>query len=428
MSSKLLNVWMAIIVTLLIWDYNLSAQTASLEPSKSLAPQKIPDLSGKIFIFPWANPGLDPDFKTSQKESTRQVMATLETLSFPNKRSLFRLAKSQNLELTLNAWRKAKTLWVADLNELGRSEALFLQPIFCDSGEFLVLSLLLGRVDNGLILGIANQSFNRPQDPSQLTGLLVGSAPKLWQTLKTSASKRRTYEHRLKFGISNEKGSLTSRKGGSNCLNQLIMPEILKKVPVVADLGFEHLSFLRRSLKIKTPLKRSNKRLHVEWKSQSLSKQKRQLEANFTISDAIFADSIKGPITAKWDSIDLPENIALPNALLAAIDAEIATLKTDDWPLISKIYGAWAYLDRGRAWGLNMSDRLIVQGEDGIVKGHIVGFFGPRAKVRSPRGFEVTEGAIMYVRKGQKGIKRGQSVNFDPRVFPTAWPPKSDLP
>jgi hypothetical protein len=410
----------------LVWVTILNAQ--AIEKDQSLPLKGNVNLSGKVFVFPWTNPGLDPDFKASQKTSTQQVMATLETLSLPNKQNLAELAKNENIGLSLNAMRKAKTIWLADLNGIDSEEALFLQPIFCDSGEFLVLSLMLGRVESGLTLALVNQSFNRPKDPSALTGLLVGSVPRLWERLKEAAIKTPRFDHRLKFGLSNEKGSLTSRKGGTSCLNVLLMPEILNKAPIVADLGFEHLSFVRRSLKINTPLERSNKRLHVEWKEQSLSKQQRQLAANFTISDAVFADSVKGPIKESWQVIDLPETFTLPKKLTAAIDAEIDTLKVDDWPLVSKIYGAWAYLDRGRAWGLNMSDRLVVQGDDGIVKGHVVGFFGPGAKVKSPRGFDVTEGAIMYVRKGQRAVKRGQSVSFDPRTFPTAWPPKSDLP
>ena len=414
------------IMACLVWAKILNAQAK--DKNESLPMANSPDLSGKVFVFPWTNPGLDPDFKTSQKASTKQVMATLESLSLPNKQNLAELAKSQNIDLSLNATRKAKTIWLADLNGIGSEEALFLQPIFCDSGEFLVLSFMLGRVESGLILALVSQSFNRPKDPATLTGLLVGSAPRLWERLKEAASKTPRYDHRLKLGISNEKGSLTSRKGGTSCLNVLLMPEILDKAPIIADMGFDHLSFVRRRLGINTPLERSNKRLHVDWKEQDLSKQQRQLAANFTISDAIFADSIKGPIEESWQVDDLPETFALPKKLIAAIDAEINTLKVDDWPLVSKIYGAWAYLDRGRAWGLNMSDRLVIKGENGIVKGHIVGFFGPSSKVKSPRGFDVTEGAIMYVRKGQKAIKRGQSVGFDLRSFPTAWPPKSDLP
>jgi hypothetical protein len=56
------------------------------------------------------------------------------------------------------------------------------------------------------------------------------------------------------------------------------------------------------------------------------------------------------------------------------------------------------------------------------VKGHVVRFFGPEQKLTSPRGFPIEEGAILYIRKGQKLPMTGLEFKFDPREFPTEYP------
>ena len=45
--------------------------------------------------------------------------------------------------------------------------------------------------------------------------------------------------------------------------------------------------------------------------------------------------------------------------------------------MVIKVYGAWAYLDKGRAWGLEMNDRLWFEKDGRMVKGHVVAYFGP---------------------------------------------------
>jgi len=91
--------------------------------------------------------------------------------------------------------------------------------------------------------------------------------------------------------------------------------------------------------------------------------------------------------------------------------------------MVIKVYGAWAYLDKGRAWGLEMSDRLWFERDGRLVKGHVVGYFGSGLRLRSPRGRKVTEGAIVYIRTGQHSVHIGDTFNFDPTVFPAPWPP-----
>lgn len=91
-------------------------------------------------------------------------------------------------------------------------------------------------------------------------------------------------------------------------------------------------------------------------------------------------------------------------------------------PKVVMIRGAWAYLDRGRGYGLDMNDRLTTAGS----KGHIVGFFGAGMNLKSSQGNIIDEGAVMFVRNGRVSV--GDSVDFDPQTYPTDWPPKSSSP
>ncbi|MEN9834775.1 MAG: hypothetical protein RL011_968, partial [Pseudomonadota bacterium] len=105
------------------------------------------------------------------------------------------------------------------------------------------------------------------------------------------------------------------------------------------------------------------------------------------------------------------------------LKAEEKTLQLSDWPQVVKRDRAWVYLDRGRAWGLKMNDRLLAEVDGETVKGHVVHFFGPEAKLKSPRGFPVEEGAVLYIRLHQKLPRVGTTFKFDPRTFPTKYPP-----
>jgi hypothetical protein len=155
-----------------------------------------------------------------------------------------------------------------------------------------------------------------------------------------------------------------------------------------------------------------------------------QMNLQATHAESVMGQPIDPIHRSQWtlgvngDQATLPIN----QELLAYFRGEEAGLQLADAPQIAKIDRAWVYLDRGRAWGLKMRDRLIVKGLPGEpVKGHVVRFFGPEAGLTSPRGFPIREGAIVYIRKGQAQTRIGQELGFDGRQYPTPWPPKKGM-
>ncbi|MDD9951594.1 MAG: hypothetical protein OXT67_08530, partial [Zetaproteobacteria bacterium] len=123
-----------------------------------------------------------------------------------------------------------------------------------------------------------------------------------------------------------------------------------------------------------------------------------------------------------------PLRLDFPDFLVREVKAENNSLREVDFPRVAHIYGAWAYLDKGRAWGLKMGDRLEVPLSSGKIKGHVVGYYGPEKNIQSMNGYTVVEGAIVYVRKGQKQLQIGDMVDYDRRSYPTSWPPVPTTP
>ena len=80
-------------------------------------------------------------------------------------------------------------------------------------------------------------------------------------------------------------------------------------------------------------------------------------------------------------------------------------------------------MDKGRAWGLKLLDRLTVRESPGEIRGHVIKFFGPELKLKNINGQTINEGAIIFIRKGQRLAKPGQSLVYDQTEFPTPWPP-----
>ena len=141
-----------------------------------------------------------------------------------------------------------------------------------------------------------------------------------------------------------------------------------------------------------------------------------------TVTEAVFGKSIPDnwsePLTIAAKTNGEVE-LKFSGRLTDLMTSEQRALKRDELPQIVKLRGAWAYVDKGRAWGLQMNDRLVLADGSGTIKGHVVGYFGPEMKLKSPRGYSINEGAIIFIRKGQKETKEGQTLSYDPQKVPT---------
>ncbi len=217
---------------------------------------------------------------------------------------------------------------------------------------------------------------------------------------------------------------------GSLCLNMLLGAAFLERgIDVVTSIGTENLTALRARRGITTPLRRPNRSVLATWKSPpGQISWPLSVELTTRISDGVFgqparlgaAQDLAG--AKPWQfrrSADGRVEFALETSLAQELDLQQKSLLEDEAPRVARVSGAWAWVDRGRAWGLQMDDRLVATTADGeIVAGHVVGFYGANELLTSPRGFPITEGAIIYVRKGQALVQNGLSFEYDQTSYP----------
>jgi hypothetical protein len=153
-----------------------------------------------------------------------------------------------------------------------------------------------------------------------------------------------------------------------------------------------------------------------------------RLEMNVRGTEGVFGQTLPWkwtePLTVGVNP-DRTINLSQSGRLKTEIMTERNSLVRAELPQVAKIRGAWAYVDKGRAWGLQMNDRLISNDDPQKIKGHVVAYFGPEMNIKSPRGWPIHEGAIIFIRKGQKDVRVGQILTYDGMKVPTPWPPGS---
>ena len=243
-------------------------------------------------------------------------------------------------------------------------------------------------------------------------------------SITTNNTKETQNRDNLKIKITSKRSGLRRFNSKYYCMNHLLASSLSESYKIVTTIGYENYAVLKRSklLPESKPM-RATRELVVDWAMTKTG----SMEYTISNAEAVFGQSInktiQGSVTADPENKDF--QVSISSQLEQYLNQEKRALRLNEPPMISKKYKAWSYIDKGRAWGLKIGDRLITSDENGNpIKGHVVGFFGPEHKITSPRGYPVNEGAIVYIRKGQKEASKGQVLTWDTKKFPTPWPPK----
>ena len=109
--------------------------------------------------------------------------------------------------------------------------------------------------------------------------------------------------------------------------------------------------------------------------------------------------------------------ISFPETWAQELSQQKQLLSQATKPKVIAQDGRWAYLDRGRAWGLDLTDRLVLKGS-GDIRGHAIGFFGSEKKMSVANKIPIHDGAIIYIRDGLENVRVGMEVDFDPKNYP----------
>ncbi len=377
-------------------------------------------------LMPWQLIGLDAEFTLRHREQLQKLHRALQEAWIQNAQPLDQMAQKANVSLSLNEQRLARRI-MSGASRSRLAEPHHLQPVICPIGESLLFAIELLSTDKARLL--AAQPILVPRAPWE-QWKQKGPAPLMpdpsWQEaiqnlLQDAAVPRtsaRDNPFKLRLGLL--RGSHDGRKGSHLCLNMLTahaLAPTFTVLPLVGELESFH---LRRVWNIQDTMLRATRELVIDW---GMEPKGPAFQAEARWSEAVLGSSINPKVRVRT-TIDISqEKLQLPNELIQLLQNEAASVKGDDWPQVAKIYGAWAYLDRGRAWGLEMNDRLYLDDGQRLIKGHVVGFYGSGLGLKSPRGFPIHEGAILFIRTGQKKVQLGDSFRFDPTRFPTPWPP-----
>lgn len=291
------------------------------------------------------------------------------------------------------------------------------------------LNTVLGSAHTAIPRGDWAKLRTKEQMTNFLTSKLEDLATK---AIAKATTKPKVATDAMHLGLTLGKEVTRIDEGSSRCLNQLLEEQLAPEHTVVRSLGHDHLGLLRDLLGQPAALKRPTRMLVLNWMHDGEATFKPEVPVKFTLTGALLEsvygkhvhDDYQGNILGR-DGAAATVELTGPgyDSLVSLLKAEEKTLQLAEWPQVVKRDRAWVYLDRGRAWGLKMNDRLLAEVDGETVKGHVVHFYGPEAKLKSPRGFPVEEGAVLFIRLNQKLPRVGTTFKFDPRTFPTKYPP-----
>lgn len=372
-----------------------------------------------LVVFPWVMEGTPTEFVGKNKEALEKGREQLAA-SLGEKQTLAEIYEKSEV-VVKNIHKEAKKFHAVKLKDQKKGYIL-IQPKICRLQNKLIFGVDIHRLDRWSLVASSHKVLENIESElkeEDVYNLLNSAYVESAEKIKSPDSR-----NNLKVKFTNAKGSKIRLGSESWCLTNLYEEKLSSKFKVITSSGYENYSLFKRTKLVpENSPARATRQLIIDWYNEG--------ESNYSYriwkAESVFGQRIKGEINAKF-TLKLSNNkfsFEDDLDLIKYLQEEKEALVIEEMPQISKIYRAWAYVDKGRAWGLKIGDRLYTRSNDGeLIKGHVVGFFGPDHKIKSPRGYMVNEGAIVYIRKGQRLTRLGQEFTWDPRTFPTPWPPK----
>lgn len=142
------------------------------------------------------------------------------------------------------------------------------------------------------------------------------------------------------------------------------------------------------------------------------------------------AKNLSSTLPNQQATIALPEKLTAsrfqvryPSLWTSFLQLESRRLRGSTPPSIIARYGTWAYLDRGRGFGITLNQRFVgMQPGSSRARpaftGHVVKFFGPSAGLKDASGQPISDGAILYLRSGRDKAVIGTTVYPDEAIYP----------
>jgi len=416
----------------------------ALDPTAELVDQQEP-LPGALEPLDYPA-GLSMPWRLLQIDALDQAKTTAALQSSQAKLAASWLGKPSSLSafvgtrhvITLNNKLVSDQIQTGTPTETSGRPSVTVEPTWCSLMDYHLFFVTVADTKLNTLLGSAHAAIARKawakMKPAQRDTYLSAKLPELARSaLQEAATKSAPPSDALHVGLSLARAVTRSDEGASACLNLLLEQQLASRYTVARSLGSDHLALSRWLLDQSPTPRRPTRVLELDWTHPPEAEIDRHLPTTFTVDaqviDAVYGKHIPVKLSSQircQQSTDGGNGARIAcqpdQAIGRLLDAEAASLKLSDWPQVAKVYRAWVYLDRGRAWGLKMNDRVVATVDGKPVKGHVVQFYGPEQKLNSPRGFPIREGAIVYVRLNQQLARKGMTFQMDPRTFPTPYP------
>lgn len=389
----------------------------------------------EVALHPFAAPGLAGREAHNLMPILSQAYAGLVPLVLRNPQTLQAYADQNQQPLTLNERRAASQVFVGIATSPADRQRT-IQPVVCRIGDQLLFGVTLADLSNQLYLGIglaalADAARQQVAGDQELTELILNRWQQAYRSAQDAARQSPARDlpgtDNLKLGLALAKNNNHQSRGSHLCRSLLLASRLAQSYKVQPILGHQHTVHIYRILAQNHQYQRATRQLTLEWRRLPSLAWPLTLPLAVRHDEAVFGAPIQQPLVlalaVQADGTGSPQ-FTLPEDLTGFLNQERQSLDLTAPARIIHIYGAWAYLDKGRAYGLRMTDRLIHTAPNLLIKGHVVGYFGPGAGLKDQQGTPIHEGAILYIRKGLRQLAKGQSFVMDPTNFPTAWPPQ----
>lgn len=281
----------------------------------------------------------------------------------------------------------------------------FILPFACNLKQYYVAGVLKVSESHIIVNGqwqlVQSKNFD---DVLQAIKAIVAIPEKQKKVSLSSA---------IKINISSSTSDSSHNLRADSCLNLLFAIKLSENFRVLAPIGLKYRYFLKSWFNFQKA-QRANRNLQVHWQDGNTNKP--FIRADIKVAESIFGRALTESFKLQFDlSKNYYEGI---EKLHSFLNEENKQLDLNSLPKVVKTYGAWAYLNKGRAWGLEMNDRLVAGIDSKKVYGHVVGYFGLEEKIYDENRRLVREGAILFIRSGQKRSTIGLTFDWDRQEYP----------
>lgn len=391
-----------------------------------------------VLLLPWEHlEGVNEEFWKKSKpqlEKTREVwlQSLQKTYSQTKRQTLLESHADSGKVLSQNQKERWKDVYVVpDQSSSQTADSLTLQPLFCSLGDRFLSFFITLDTKRSLILNVEHRSFEKKNWEALLkSGRFAKSLEEMSSNSFQISTNRVVDEDALQLTLS--LGSSLPQTG-AGCL-QLLLAQQLSNLNyhVTRPFGSELNAGLRDVFFPDAKSRRGTRHLTVTWEGlKSAQTFPLKLAARLRYSESVFSFPVKNMVFSSWIwSLDSQMWVTstIPEEVLSLLKKEKLALATKQDISVLKVYGAWVYLNQGRASGLKMGDRLVSSGsstggvggnpKEAPIKGHVIGFYGPGENLKHKQTGEIIpEGAILFIRKGQRKSSVGQIFVYDQTTY-----------